>query len=95
MGRIHYPLTNRFGCKEFSSKDFADDYFYDEGSDLSPIVMVDRGDCTFVSKVRNIEKIGVKLAIIIDNRAEHTEELIMADDGSGHSVHIPSFIIRK
>jgi len=57
--------------------------------------MVDRGNCTFVSKVRNIEKLGIKLAIIIDNREEHTEELIMADDGSGHGVTIPSFIIRK
>ena len=67
----------------------------DEDSGLSPIVMVDRGDCTFVTKVRNIEKLGVKLAIIADNRDEHSEELIMADDGTGHSINIPSFIIRK
>lgn len=57
--------------------------------------MVDRGECTFVTKVRNIEKLGVKLAIIIDDREEYSENLIMADDGTGHSINIPSFIIRK
>lgn len=35
------------------------------------------------------------MAIIADNREESTEDLIMADDGTGHSINIPSFIIRK
>lgn len=56
---------------------------------------MDRGECTFTTKVRNIEKLGVKLAIIIDDREESSENLIMADDGTGHSINIPSFIIRK
>jgi len=56
--------------------------------------MVDRGQCSFVTKVRNIEKLGVKLAIIVDNKDEHSEELIMSDDGTGQSIHIPSFLIR-
>jgi hypothetical protein len=45
--------------------------------------------------VRNIEKLGVKMAIIADDKEESTELLIMGDDGTGHSVNIPSFIIRK
>jgi hypothetical protein len=57
--------------------------------------MVDRGHCTFVTKVRNIEKLGVKLAIIADDNVENSESLIMSDDGSGHSINIPSFLIRK
>lgn len=57
--------------------------------------MVQRGGCTFVKKVRNIEKLGVKLAIIADNKVENSEELIMSDDGTGQSISIPSFIIRK
>jgi hypothetical protein len=95
MGRVHYPRKNQDGCAEFSQDDFSNDFLFDEESDLSPIVLVDRGNCTFVTKVRNIEKLGVKMAIIADNREEHTEELIMADDGTGHSINIPSFIIRK
>jgi hypothetical protein len=57
--------------------------------------MVDRGNCSFVTKVRNIEKFGIQLAIIADTQEEDTENLIMTDDGSGHSINIPSFIIRK
>lgn len=62
---------------------------------MTPIVIVDRGECTFVTKVRNIEKLGVKLAIIVDDREEYSENLIMADDGTGHSINIPAFIVRK
>lgn len=60
-----------------------------------PAIMVDRGNCTFVTKVRNIEKLGVKLAVICDDRSEDSENLIMSDDGTGSTVNIPSFIIRK
>jgi hypothetical protein len=45
--------------------------------------------------VRNIEKLGVKMAIVMDDRDEDSEHLVMADDNTGHSIHIPSFIIRK
>jgi hypothetical protein len=67
LGRLHYPSKNIYGCQGFSQSDFTDDHLFDEESDLSPIVMVERGNCTFVTKVRNIEKLGVKLAIIADN----------------------------
>ncbi len=39
----------------------------DEASDLTPVMMIDRGNCTFVTKVRNVEKAGVKMAIICDS----------------------------
>lgn len=35
------------------------------------------------------------MAIIIDQYVEESEELVMADDGTGHSLTIPSFIIKK
>jgi hypothetical protein len=74
---------------------FPPEFKNDEHSDLTPIVMVDRGNCTFVTKVRNIEKVGAKLAIICDNTLMSSENVIMADDGSGSAINIPSFIIRK
>ena len=58
-------------------------------------MIADRGNCTFVTKVRNIEKLGVKLSIICDNKAEFVEGVIMSDDGTGSSVNIPSFLISK
>jgi hypothetical protein len=57
--------------------------------------LADRGNCSFVTKVRNIERHGVKLAIIGDSSDGESENLIMTDDGTGHSINIPSFIIRK
>ena len=95
MGKLYYPNENKDGCEQFTNSDFSDDYLFDESDDISPIVIIDRGHCTFVTKVRNVEKLGVKLAIIADDNVENTESLIMADDGTGHSVNIPSFIINK
>jgi hypothetical protein len=60
-----------------------------------PVVIVTRGTCTFVTKVRNIEKAGANSAIIIDNITEPRKKVIMSDDGSGHTIGIPSFIVPK
>jgi hypothetical protein len=62
---------------------------------VDAIILVDRGDCTFVTKVRNIEHFGGRMALISDSYTEISEDLIMADDGTGHNINIPSFIIRK
>lgn len=78
-----------------SDTELPPEFMMDETSDLTPILMVDRGNCTFVTKVRNIEKAGVKMAVICDNTPQNTENVIMADDGSGSTINIPSFLIRK
>jgi len=74
------------------------------------ILMVDRGGCSFVKKVRNAQHAGAAAVIIADNvclctdlkclnvtKADMCEnnEPIMADDGSGGDVTIPSFLIYK
>lgn len=38
---------------------------------LPPFMIADRGDCSFVKKVRNMEEAGVALAIIVDNSDEN------------------------
>lgn len=58
------------------------------------IVIVDRGNCTFVTKIRHCEQVGANAAIIIDNIDEDRIPY-MADDGSGGSLTIPSMLIRK
>jgi hypothetical protein len=60
-----------------------------------PMILVDRGNCSFVTKARNIEEAGANVALIADDMTEYSELLMMADDGSGHSIHIPSFMLRK
>jgi hypothetical protein len=76
------------------------------------ILLVDRGDCTFVQKVRNAQRAGAAAVLIADNTClcsdavciEQTSfdislceaaEPIMADDGSGADITIPSFLIFK
>lgn len=74
------------------------------------ILMVDRGGCTFVQKVRNAQRSGAAGVIIADNTCLckdpactsvnegttcQTAEPIMADDGSGSDITIPSFLMFK
>ncbi|CAM9641495.1 unnamed protein product [Ectocarpus fasciculatus] len=76
------------------------------------ILMVDRGDCTFASKVRKAQHMGAIGVIIADNtclckdeasgvcnKSDETPceqvEPIMADDGSGGDITIPSFLMKK
>jgi len=72
------------------------------------ILMVDRGGCTFVTKVRNAQRSGAAGVIIADSSClcsagdsctsdEECEERepIMADDGSGNDISIPSFLMFK
>ena len=74
------------------------------------ILMVDRGGCTFVKKVRNAQRAGAAGVIIADNTCLcsdadcvvksdnpscETSEPIMADDGSGGDISIPSFLMFK
>lgn len=74
------------------------------------ILMVDRGGCTFVTKVRNAQRNGAAAVIIADDtclcsagdscttekgvECEDTEP-IMADDGSGSDISVPSFLMFK
>lgn len=74
------------------------------------ILMVDRGGCTFVTKVRNAQRSGAAGVIIADNSCLCTagdqcfsepgvdceqREPIMADDGSGSDITIPAFLMFK
>lgn len=62
---------------------------------LPPFMIADRGDCSFVKKVRNMEDAGVALAIIVDNTNEEIEDIVMSDDGTGAGIRIPSVLVSK
>ena len=62
----------------------------------SPIVLVDRGDCSFVQKVRHAQDIGASAVIIVDNvDQEDVDHIVMSDDGTGGNLYIPSVLISK
>lgn len=67
----------------------------DADGDITPFFIAERGDCSFVKKVRNMENIGVAVAIIIDESEEDIENVIMSDDGTGGGIRIPSMLIGK
>ena len=54
-GRIYYDTNNINGCNTFGDFDFN---FHDIKSNIIPIIIVKRGDCSFVKKIRNIERAG-------------------------------------
>lgn len=62
--------------------------------DRFPIIMVDRGNCTFVTKTRNIQNIGGHLALIVNNRDnDSVDNILMIDDGTGSDITIPAILI--
>lgn len=91
-GKVHYyPDFN--GCK--AKYDFG---LFNEGNSLDqyPIVLVDRGNCTFVTKTRNAQNMGAHAIVIIDSKEfEDVDDIYMADDGTGSDVVIPALLISK
>ncbi len=78
------------------------------------ILMINRGGCTYVTKVRNAQRAGASAVVIADNICLckyagtckekdvpetdldcEDDEPIMADDGSGSDISIPSFLMLK
>uniref|UniRef100_A0A7S3DXD1 PA domain-containing protein n=1 Tax=Entomoneis paludosa TaxID=265537 RepID=A0A7S3DXD1_9STRA len=74
------------------------------------ILMVDRGECTFVTKVRNAQHFGAAAVLIADDKCQcerancapgypgqmcESVEPMMADDGSGLDIGVPSFLLFK
>lgn len=58
-------------------------------------MLIERGNCPFVRKVRNVERAGGKLAIVIDNTDEDIKNVVMVDDGNGNGIRIPSMLISR
>ena len=85
MGHLHYNATDSQVCDEVEE--------IDRREDISPFFLAKRGSCSFVQKVRNMENSGAAVAIIVDNRYEMTDDIIMSDDGTGGGIRIPSMLI--
>lgn len=61
----------------------------------TPIMVADRGGCSFVTKVRNMQELGAAVAIVVDNTDEDISDVVMSDDGTGAGIRIPSMLISK
>lgn len=69
-------------------------------------VIIDAGNCSYETKARNIQNMGAKVAIIIENdnemsevKGESVEDLITGKagpyDGTSSSVYIPTLLINR
>ena len=50
-------------------------------------MLISRGDCEFVYKTLNAQKLGAQMAIIMD-KEDHKGQIIMVDNGYGSSSSI-------
>eukprot|EP00808_Paulinella_micropora_P010849 g70477.t1 len=58
------------------------------------IMLIDRGECMFVTKVRHAQEAGAQAAVIVDN-VDESSLPYMADDGTGNDITIPSMLVYK
>ena len=93
MGKLHFDSANADGCAEFTTDDLNE---IRRTADITPFFIAERGNCTFVQKVRNMENIGVAVGIVVDDFAwENVDNVLMSDDGTGGGIRIPSMLISK
>lgn len=64
-------------------------------TDKRLIVMVDRGDCFFVEKVQNIQKLGALAAIIINDQPNQKVEDIIMSGNPTMDIVIPAILISR
>jgi len=83
-GPLAYPAANPKGCAAYSGAAAA--------AVNGSIALVDRGDCTFASKVRNAQNAGAKGVLVVNNVVG--EPIVMgASDADAQGITIPSMMI--
>lgn len=70
------------------------------GANLINIVVVRRGKCSFTQKVKVAYQKGAHAVIVVDREdsaltSQDLQNVIVADDGYGGDIHIPSILISK
>ena len=91
IGRVFVPVDSPNGCNTLTPIQF------DADPELAntPILLLDRGECPFVVKVRHAEDIGAKLVIIANDQNSDINNIIMTDNGKGGNLNIPAILISK
>jgi hypothetical protein len=99
IGTIYYDEKNPDMCGKSDPADLKalEQEVVDEKTETFPtkIFIAKRGQCTFVNKVRNAERAGASLLVVVDHRVENVTNVIMGDDGTGSGIRIPSMLIGK
>jgi len=67
----------------------------DPDSDFTPIILVERGSCSFIRKAKHVQEIGGALALVMDNQDQDPENIVMVDDGTAYEIAIPTILISR
>jgi len=60
----------------------------------TPVIMVDRGNCTFATKAQNVQNVGGEIAMIVYNLpGADPLKFYMKDDGKHKKLNIPTIMI--
>jgi hypothetical protein len=90
IGSVHYDKKNKFGCSPFSP--LSKSIFHISSS---PIILLYRGNCSFITKVRNAQNVGAAAVIFVDNKEEDISSVLVIDDGTAENITIPSVLVSK
>ena len=64
-----------------------------DADDVKTFILIKRGGCKFTKKILNAQHKGAHMAIIYDNDTSTSPDIVMANDGHGHLIDIPSIFI--
>ena len=92
IGKLHYSQQNADGCQKYKNEWKPVKDSGDNAQNHQYIFMVERGNCTFVTKARNIAAAGGAVALVMDTK-EVSKTIVMSDDGTGAGIRIPSLLI--
>lgn len=60
-----------------------------------PIILIEKGDCSYVEMARNVQRAGGYMALIINNKDGNVKEFPVMDDGTASDIVIPTAMISK
>jgi hypothetical protein len=103
VGALYYPFysMNTDGCAPFDTTNehllpHWNELIGDEGNaDHLRIMLLQRGDCYFVDKIRHAQAIGASAVLVADDRGGSFLPYMSADPTTSGDVNIPSMIISK
>ena len=90
------PQKNFDGCNDFFGDDKKEAELYELY--MGGFMMVEDGECTWETKARNVQRLGVQALLIatddmmtVDSREFHQSD--SKYDGTGHMIDIPTLLI--
>jgi hypothetical protein len=99
IGKVYLPVhkTENKACDPLTPLELSEDDIAGNEGGSSPIVLVNRGKCGFVTKVRHAQDIGAKAVLIVDDQSEvqNLDNELLYDDTGSADIGIPSFLITK